>query len=238
MRKLHILGLALAIISLLVLAACVPFPVVGPAPGQQPYPYGPGGGTGPGMMGRGMGPGMMGGGGGNYNPNPNVKPITIDQAADAVQGYINAYGGKLVLTEAMDFAWNYYAEVEEKDTGIHAMELLIDKYTGRVAPEMGPNMMWNTKYSPMGGMMGNYRGDSPAAIMPVSADQAKTIARQYLDTSLPGLTVAEADTFYGYYTLHTLQNGQVEGMLSINGYTGAVWYHTWHGPFLGMKEYD
>ncbi|OGO04716.1 MAG: hypothetical protein A2Y91_04315 [Chloroflexi bacterium RBG_13_54_8] len=193
---------------------------------------------GPGMMGSGMGPGMMGGGWGNYNPNPNAKPITIDEAADAVQGYINAYGGKLVLTEVMDFAWNYYAEVEERDTGIHAMELLIDKYTGRVSPEMGPNMMWNTKYSPMGGMMGNYGGGTPTANMPVSADQAKILAQQYLDTNLPGLTVAEADTFYGYYTLHTLQNGQVDGMLGVNGYTGAVWYHTWHGSFLGIKEYD
>jgi len=237
MRKLHIVSIALAIISLLVLAACVPFPVGGPAPGQQPYPYGPGGGTGPGMMGRGMGPGMMGGGWGSYNTNPNTKSITIDQAADAVRLYLNAYGGNLVLAEVMDFAWNYYAEVEEKDTGIHAMELLIDKYSGRVSPEPGPNMMWNTRYSPMGGMMGNYGGGSPTADMPVSADQAKTIAQQYLDTNLPGLTVAEADTFYGYYTLHTMQNGQVEGMLSINGYTGAVWYHTWHGPFLGMKEY-
>jgi len=241
MRKLHILGLASAIISVLVLAACVPSPFGGPAPGQQPYPYGPGGGTGPGMMGRGMSPGMMGGGWGSYNPNPNpnAKPITIDQAADAVQDYLNAYYGKqLTLTEVMDFAWNYYAEVEEKDTGIHAMELLIDKYTGRVSPEMGPNMMWNTKYSPMGGMMGNYGGGSPTANMPVSADQAKTLAQQYLDTNLPGLSVAEADIFYGYCTLHTLQNGQVEGMLSVNAYTGAVWYHTWHGPFLGMKEYD
>lgn len=191
------------------------------------------------MMGRGgTGPGMMGGGWGNYNRSPDSKPITIDQAADAVRLYLNVYGGKLILMEVMDFAWNYYAEVEEKDTGIHAMELLIDKYTGRVSPEMGPNMMWNTKYSPMGGMMANYGGGSPTANMPVSADRAKTLAQQYQDTSLPGLTVAEADTFYGYYTLHTLQNGQVEGMLSINGYTGSVWYHSWHGPFLGMKEYE
>src|SRR4030067_2388195 len=120
MRKLHILGLALALISLPVLAACVPFPFGGP-----------GGGTGPGMMGGQGGSGMMGGGWGNYNPDSNARPITIDQAADSVQDYITAYGGKLVLTEVMDFAWNYYAEVEEKDTGIHAMELFIDKYTGR-----------------------------------------------------------------------------------------------------------
>ncbi len=241
MRKLHILGIAIALVGLLTLAACVPFPFGGPAPGQQPYPYGPGGGVGPGMMGRGMGPGMMGGGWGSYNPNTNAnaRPLTIDQAADSVQRYLNAYGGKLVLAEVMDFAWNYYAEVEEKDTGIHAMELLIDKYAGQVSPEIGPNMMWNIKYGMMGGgMMGNYGGGSPTATMPISADQAKTLAQQYLDTSLPGLTVAEADTFYGYYTLHTLRNGQVEGMLSVNGYNEAVWYHSWHGPFIDMKEFD
>ncbi len=182
----------------------------------------------------------MGGGGGNYYPNnnPNVKPLTIEQAADSVQRYLNAYGGKLVLTEVMNFAWNYYAEVEEKDTGIHAMELLIDKYTGQVSPEMGPNVMWNTKYSMMGGMMGNYGKGPATADMPVSADRAKTVAQQYLDTTMPGLTVAEADKFYGYYTLHTLKDGQVEGMLSVNGYTRAVWYHSWHGPFNDMKEFD
>ena len=193
-----------------------------------------------GMMGGGS---MMGGGWGNYNPNPNAKPITIDQAGDAVQGYLKAYyGDRLILTEIMDFAWNYYAEVEEKDTGIHAMELLIDKYTGRVSPEMGPNMMWNTKYSPMGGMMGGmmggYRGGLPTANMTVSAEQAKTLAQQHLDTNLSGLSVAEVTTFYGYYTLHTLKDGEIEGMLSVNGYTGAIWYHTWHGSFLEMKMYD
>ncbi len=200
-------------------------------------------GSGGGMMGRGGGMmggqgGMMGGQGGmmgGSSYNPQATPITIDQAAEAVRRYLNAYGKGLTLAEVMEFAQNFYAEVEEKDTGVHAMELLIDKYTGQVSPEMGPNMMWNAKYSPMARMMGNY-GGAPTANMPVSADQAKTLAQQYLDNNLPGLTVAEADPFYGYYTLHTLRNGQIEGMLSVNGYTGAVWYHTWHGPFIGMKE--
>jgi hypothetical protein len=26
------------------------------------------------------------------------------------------------------------------------------------------------------------------------------------------------------------------GMVSVNGYTGALWYHWWHGRFLGMIE--
>ena len=31
---------------------------------------------------------------------------------------------------------------------------------------------------------------------------------------------------------------EIEGVLSVNGYTGEVWYHTWHGPFIGMKELE
>ncbi len=101
-----------------------------------------------------MGPGMMGGWGTN---NPNAEQITIDEAAEAVERYLRTYGEDLALAEVMEFAWNFYAEAEEESTGIHAMELLIDKYTGQVYPEMGPNMMWNTKYGMMGpGMMGGF----------------------------------------------------------------------------------
>ncbi len=212
--------------ALLALASCIVIPS-GPASPYGPGGMmGPGGMTGPGMGG--MGPGMMPGG--PYAPD--ARPITIDQAAEAVKLYLNAYGPNLALKEIMEFELNLYAEIEETDTRVHAMELLVDRYTGQVYPEMGPNMMWNTKY----GMMGR-RYAPPGAAMPVTPDKAATLAQQYLNANLPGVTVAAADAFYGYHTLHTLKNGQVEGMLSVNGYTGAVWYHTWHGRFLGMKEY-
>jgi len=48
----------------------------------------------------------------------------------------------------------------------------------------------------------------------------------------------EADAFFAYYTLHVLTDGQVTGMLSVNGYSGQVWYHTWHGAFMDMTEHD
>jgi hypothetical protein len=100
--------------------------------------------------------------------------------------------------------------------------------------------MWNTKYSPMGAMMGGRFSGSrqPTADMPITAERAGTVAQQYLDINLPGLTVSETDAFYGYYTIHTLKNGKIEGMISIHGYTGAVWYHSWHGSFLSMKEFE
>ena len=186
-----------------------------------------------------MGPGMMYGGS-RYGSNANL--VAIDEAAAAVEEYLEKYGQNLVLVEVMEFSRNFYAEIEEKDTGIHAMELLVDKSTGQVYPEMGPNMMWNTKYGHTRGMMrmmgSYYRGGSTTADMPVTPQQARELAQQYLDASSPGLTVGNADTFYGYYTLHTLKSGQVEGMLSVNGYSGAVWYHGWHGAFIGMKEYE
>ncbi len=217
MKKIYLLVISVVLAAMLGLAACAPIW------GQ------PGGG---GMMG-GQG-GMMGG----SSYNPQATPITVDQAAEAVRRYLNAYGKGLTLAEVMEFAQNFYAEVEEKDTGIHAMELLVDKYTSQVSPEIGPNMMWNSKYGMMVQMMGNsYRDGTLTATMPVTPEQARSLAQQFLDAQLPGVTVADADNFYGYYTLETLRDSKIEGMLSVNGYTGAVWYHTWHGPFISMKEF-
>jgi len=208
MRRMYLLGISGVLAVLLGLTACIP--------------------GGSGMM----GPGMMGGWGTN---NPDAEQITIDEAAGAVERYLSAYGQDLALAEVMEFTWNFYAEVEKKSTGIHAMELLIDKYTGQVYPEIGPNMMWNTKYSPMAGMMGSQ--NTVTAGMPITTEQAKALAQQFLDANLPGVTVSEADVFYGYYTLHTLRDGQIEGMLSVNAYRGGVWYHDWHGSFIGMEEF-
>ena len=220
MKKIYVVVIVVALVALLVLAAL-----------SVTWAWSQRGGV--------MGPGMMYGG---SRLSTSVYPIDIEKAAAAVERYLENYGQKLVLVEVMEFSRNFYAEVEEKDSGIHATELLVDKSTGRVYPEMGPNMMWNTKYGHtrgMMGMMGNYyRGRSPTADMPVTPEQARVLAQQHLDANSPGLTVGDADIFYGYYTLHTLKSGQVEGMLSVNGYSGAVWYHSWHGAFIGMKEYE
>jgi hypothetical protein len=68
--------------------------------------------------------------------------------------------------------------------------------------------------------------------MPVTVDQAKTDAQQFLSIYYVGTTVGDATTFYGYYTIEVLNAGSPSGMLSVNGYTGQVWYHMWHGTFI------
>jgi hypothetical protein len=187
------------------------------------------------------GPGMMGGWvrSGAWGNLDNQTPLSLDQAVDAARQYLSAYGNSdLTLTEVMEFSENFYAEVEEKSTGIHAFELLVDRYSGAVYPEPGPNMMWNTKYGHMGGMMGGW-GSRPAGSISMTSEQARALGQKWLDQYLPGTAAAEqADAFYGYYTIHVLKDGQVFGMLSVNGYTGEVWYHDWHGDFIGMKELE
>jgi hypothetical protein len=214
--------------------------------------YGPGGmmgggqGYGPGMMGGGQGHGaggMMGNGSGPAGmmgagaTTGQAQPLdSLDDATAAFNRYIGATGKpNLALDEVMQFQNNFYAIVKDSTTGHGAFELLANPQTGVVFPEFGPNMMWNTEYGHMAqfGMMG---WQQPTGAPTLSADQAQQIAQEWLDTGQPGSTVETADPFPGYYTLHITKDGQVTGMLSVNAYTGAVWYHTWHGAFVSSTE--
>ncbi len=90
-------------------------------------------------------------------------------------------------------------------------------------------MMWNTSY----GMM---RVPEPTGTAAIGPDQAVRIADGWLSEHRTGLPAAEPDQFPGYYTLHTLRDTHIVGMLSVNATTGEVWYHTWHGRFIQMQE--
>jgi hypothetical protein len=219
---------------------------------------------------------MMGGNGmmGGYQSNNSakVKPLTVDQAKQAVEGYLKGLNNPdLELKEIMIFDNNAYARITEKSTGIGAMELLVDPASLAVFPEYGPNMMWNLKYGLMngtGGMMGGYSKNqapssgagrsggggmmggrngmmggynrnpgSVSATMTVTSEQALKITQQYLDQQFPGYQAAEdADPLYGYYTIDIMKDGKPTGMLSINGFSGQVFLHTWHGTFIEISE--
>jgi len=229
-----ILSTAMVCGLLIAVAGCAPTVPPGQSPG---YPYSQGG-VGPGWI---MGPGgMMRSGGmmGLGTPyQAGGKRITMDQATEIVNNYLQKYGNTdLKVDEIMEFQYNFYVQFSEKSTGIKAFEALIDPYTGDMYPEPGPNMMWNTKYGMMSGMMWGTPGIS--APMSVTAEQAGQYAQKFIDGYLAGAKVGEPERFYGYYTLHVLKDGQIYGMLSVNGYTGQVWYHSWHGQFLGTKEFD
>ncbi|MBU4225470.1 MAG: hypothetical protein KKC71_06580 [Chloroflexi bacterium] len=215
--------------------------------------FGPGmmGGRG-GMMGgraySGYGPGMMGG----YPSGlTNLQPLSIAQAEGAAQEYINNLGvDGLKIGEVMVFDNHAYVRVVETSTGIGAFEVLVDPVTLAVYPEHGPNMMWNLKYGGLnhqnmmagrrGMMSGQVWNTTPADVsaeMTVTDEQALEYAQKYLDANLSGTTVAaEAEPFYGYYTIDVLRDGKILGMLSVNGFSAQVFFHSWHGNFIEMSE--
>jgi hypothetical protein len=222
-----------------------------PAVPSQNGEYQRGYGMGPGMMGNyGHGYGMMGGYGNNQSA-PSAAPLTADQAKAAAEAYIQSSGlTGLKVAEIMVFDNNAYVAVTESETGRGAFELLVDPYSPQFAyPEYGPNMMWNLKYGMMGrrggmGMMGNWNGRNttpanPSAQMNITQEQAIQFAQAYLDQFVPGATAAtDPLAFYGYYTLDFEKNGQMIGMLSVNGFTGQVFPHTWHNLFISETRYD
>jgi hypothetical protein len=189
------------------------------------------------------GPGMMGGTwdampcGQRYVAPGREGGLSLEDAQAAVERYVADLGyDGLHVTEVMEFERNFYAIVAEEYNGIGAMELLIDKSSGAVGPEPGPNMMWNARYGMHGGGrmgMGRMWGLASGE-MALSSQEAERAAQRWLDANLPGRTAGEADAFFGYYTLHFLKNGQIDGMLSVHGSSGDVWYHSWHGGFVAM----
>ena len=175
--------------------------------------------------------------------------ISMARAQTISENYLGSIGtADLELDEIMEFEYNYYVFYSEESTGIGAMEMLIDKTTGRIFPEYGPNMMWNLKYghggmmTGPGGMMGGFGGmmggHYPEGYSgdPIGAEEAIEIAQKFIDTAYPGAEADDPHPFYGYYTLHTMMNGEIFGMLSVNAFTGQIWYHNWHGEYINSNE--
>jgi len=190
--------------------------------------------------------------------------ISLNQAKSIADHFLDSLNNPdLAIKEIMEFEHNFYIIFYEKSTGVGAFEMLIWKVdpnvsgfgmisyggsvVGSIIPEIGPNMMWNTKYGGMmgqmgggmmgGGMMGGQQGRTPTAIMPVNEDEAKKIGQQYLDRYFAGATIEGVKKFYGYYTFDFEKDGKIQGMFSVNGYTGQTWYHGWHGSFIREQEF-
>lgn len=84
-----------------------------------------------------------------YGYAPKATQISLDQAFNSAKQYVAALNNSdLILAEIEEYTANFYGVAKEKSTNINAFQFLVDKYTGAVYPEYGPNMMWNYKYSP------------------------------------------------------------------------------------------
>lgn len=180
-----------------------------------------------GMMGGSGYDGMMGDYGWAGEEAESVEDL--DQARTRAADYAEVVQSGLEVGEVMRFENHYYADLQESD-GTLVTEVLIDSQSGAVRPEMGPATMWNTQL----GMMGRDRGSE----LEITAEQAQQIADDWLADQDEGLTSEDPAQFPGYYTLHTVMDGEITGMLSVHGATGDVWYHSWHAGFVEMSEHS
>ena len=212
-------------------------------------------GDGPGMM-MGAGSGMMGG---NAPTRTQSSPGSLTDVRDWVGRWLDSRGfDGFQVGEVMAFTNNDYVLVRDA-RGKPAFELLTGPGQTWLMEEP-PTMMWNARYGMMsgwagaqagagmtGGMMGGGMmsggwsgryGARPRQDKPVSVAEAITIADRYLTEARPGEQAErEVQALPGYFTIDTTRRGKIAGMLSVNTATGAVWYHSWHGGFLGEREF-
>jgi hypothetical protein len=107
--------------------------------------------------------------------------------------------------------------------GTRLGEVLVDRYSGAVVPEPGPNLLWNTRWGIAAGTTSAMRYDEATA---------KELAARFLAGYLPAASVRASEAFPGYDTFAYGRGQMVEGLLSVNTMTGVVWVHAWLGPAL------
>lgn len=159
-------------------------------------------------------------------------PLTINEANTVANEYLTSLDNPdLAIANVQEYTTSFRFSLIEKSTGVGAYEMSINKYTGYVYPTMGPCLTWNTKYGIINGELTVY-DPTATSTMPVTVDQAQSFAQQYLSTVLPATTIGNTTPFYGYYNIEVLSDGNIYTILSVNGYTGQIWYHAWHECFI------
>lgn len=189
---------------------------------------------------------MMNWGGIDLLNNQNLVSYNDNELKEYVSDFVKReFGSGYKPSDIFIFKdSSYYISVIETDTGRGAFEMLFDPDTREFKPEPGPNMVWNEKYGMMGkNMMGlNQIFENDYNKNQVSRKEALVYAKEYLDKNEGNINVnEEGHEFYGYYTFHTKKDNKPYGMLSVNGRTGEVWYHDWHGELekiIAIEEHD
>jgi len=189
--------------------------------------------------------GSMMGYGSSRSYDENDVKLTLEELEEHVEKYISNFNTELEISDIFVYEDSeYYFSIIETDTERGAMELLVNPYTGNIFPEYGPNMMWNLKYGMHGsggmmsgrGMMGYNNYDLSASDYEenkYTSEEAYDFGVKYLDKVNDEFELSDDyHEFYGYFTFHVDKDGQTIGMMSINGFTGDVWYHDWHGELI------
>ncbi len=207
----------------------MPGPMPGPSPGPTPGP-------GSGHMGYGKGYGMRGIGGmgsmmyGNaisYGHLDALNPIKDGDPTDAkaaFQAFIQDSNSSLQISHLWEYGTVYKAELMDT-TGAMAFDLMADKFTGVVMPEMGLSMMLNASYG-----KNLYKTTTFGKNLSLSPAQATANAQTFVDNNKLGYTLETPEIYPGYYKFHTKHGNDLGMDIMVDGYDGGVWMES----YLGM----
>lgn len=235
-----------AVIAVLVMSsvAANSFAMMGGGPGSGPGTGTMGGGTmGGASMLRGPGTGMAGAGGmkslmlgrtmsGGYLDvlTPFVTP---QDAITAVENFISTARSSLQISDVWEYQSVY--KVELVDTaGQKAFDVLADKLTGTVTPEMGFSLMMNASWGKQ--LMMTPKFAKKPVVTPEAAATAVTafIAK---NAGVINYTIAAPEVYPGYYKFHTTDASGNPGMdIMVNGYSGRIWMNTQLGAPIGKIQ--
>jgi hypothetical protein len=169
-----------------------------------------------------MGPGMMYGSGysiagcpGMATYSPVSLPISQRDALRNLENFSSRYGANVRIEDFMIFSNNYYADLVDASSDLGLVEVLVDRYNGNTYREPGPNAMWDVRYGGRGAL-GEQRYDLVVA---------QNVSEVFLNGYLSGSRVMRSKAFPGYYTFD-FGRSEIDGMLSVNYYTGDIWVHT------------
>ena len=203
---------------------------MGPGLHLGPNPT-PGSGYGHGMAGVG---GLISGMMGNtmaYGYLDVFNPITSQEEARAtIQGFIDLAGSDLSISELWEYGSVYKAELSDTK-GVKAFDLIVDKFTGAVSPEMGMSMMLNASYG-----RGLYRMRSFGTRLTLTPQQATDVAQTFVDKNALGYTLDTPETYPGYYKFHTTAGTELGMDIMVNGYSGRIWMDTILGLPLNRQQ--
>ncbi len=196
-----------------------------------------GGGMSSGQMRGGSGYGMHGAGGMSSMMGSTMShgyldvldPLaSADEARTAIQALIDSANSNLQISELWEYGTVYKAELSDAN-GERAFDLLADKFTAAVTPEMGLSMMMNASYG-----RSLYRMPSFRKKLNITADQASGYAQSFVDENNLGYTIGTAEMYPGYYKFHTTDSAGKFGMdIMVNGYNGKIWMNTILGVPVG-----
>ncbi len=159
-----------------------------------------------------------------------LNPLTTpDQARAAIQAFITSSSSNLQITELWEYGTVYKAELMDAN-GAMAFDLIADKFTGAVMPEMGLSMMLNASYG-----KGLYKTSRFSKSLSLTPDQAKGQAQSFLGTNHLNYTLETPETYPGYYKFHTTDsNGKFGPDIMVNGYNGEIWMNALYGLPVGQ----